>query len=61
MKISKKEKVSACTDCTPSCDPKADAIRCIEAAIKSLAPIAKTDPVANDSIANLAVVMFDLK
>lgn len=60
MKISKKENVSACTD-IPTCDPKADAIRCIEAAIRSLASIAKTDPVANDSIANLAVVLFDLK
>ena len=42
-------------------DPKACALEHIMEAIKSLTKIAKTDAVAKDSIANLAVVMFDLQ
>lgn len=37
------------------------AIDLISAAIESLAEIAKDDEVAKDSIANLGVVLFDLK
>lgn len=46
---------------TPCIDPKACAISHIMEAIKSLTKISKTDPIAKDSIANLAVVMFDLQ
>ena len=45
----------------PCIDPKACALDHIMEAIKSLTKIAKTDSVAKDSIANLAVVMFDLQ
>ena len=45
----------------PCIDPKACALEHIMEAIKSLTKIAKTDSVAKDSIANLAVVMFDLQ
>ena len=45
----------------PCIDPKACALEHIMEAIKSLTKIAKTDAVAKDSIANLAVVMFDLQ
>ena len=38
-----------------------DAINLISAAIESLAEIAKDDQIAKDSIANLGVVMLDLK
>lgn len=37
------------------------AIELIQAAIESLAEIAKDDEIAKDSIANLGVVMLDLK
>lgn len=39
----------------------ADAVSLISAAIESLAEIAKDDQIAKDSIANLGVVMLDLK
>lgn len=39
----------------------ANAINLISAAIESLAEIAKDDQIAKDSIANLGVVMLDLK
>lgn len=39
----------------------ANAINLISAAIESLAEIAKDDAIAKDSIANLGVVMLDLK
>lgn len=39
----------------------ANAISFISAAIESLAEIAKDDQIAKDSIANLGVVMLDLK
>ena len=45
----------------PCIDPKACALEHIMEAIRSLTKIAKTDAVAKDSIANLAVVMFDLQ
>lgn len=38
-----------------------NAIDLIGAAIESLAEVAKDDPIAKDSIANLGVVMLDLK
>lgn len=38
-----------------------NAIQLISAAIESLAEIARDDQIAKDSIANLGVVMFDLK
>ncbi len=38
-----------------------DAINLIGAAIESLAQVAKEDEIAKDSIANLGVVMLDLK
>ena len=43
------------------CDKYAEAICSIQAAIECLACCAKEDPVAKDSIANLSVVLFDLK
>ena len=44
------------------CDCKyQNAIELIGAAIESLAEVAKDDPIAKDSIANLGVVMLDLK
>ena len=39
----------------------ANAIELISAAIESLAEIARDDQIAKDSIANLGVVMLDLK
>jgi len=42
-------------------DPKACAEQHIMAAIKCLSPLAKTDEVARECIANLAVIAFDLK
>lgn len=44
-----------------SADPRTTAISCIEGAISALTAIAQNDPVVKDSIANLAVVMMDLK
>lgn len=45
-----------------TCDCKyANAIELISAAIESLAEIARDDEIAKDSIANLGVVMLDLK
>lgn len=38
-----------------------NAIDLISAAIEALAEVAKDDPIAKDSIANLGVVMLDLK
>lgn len=38
-----------------------DALDCIKSAIDSLSKDAKTDVVARESIANLSVVLFDLK
>ena len=48
-------------DAVPGVDPKACAREHIMEAIKCLSKIAQTDPVAKDSIANLAVVSFDLQ
>lgn len=49
--------------CEPECVvcKYEDAINLIGAAIESLAQIAKDDEIAKDSIANLGVVMLDLK
>lgn len=45
-----------------TCDCKyARSLELISAAIESLAEIAKDDQIAKDSIANLGVVMLDLK
>ena len=38
-----------------------EALDCIKSAIDSLSKTAKTDIVARESIANLSVVLFDLK
>lgn len=46
---------------TPIIDYKACAIEHIMEAIKCLSNIADTDETAKDSIANLAVITFDLK
>lgn len=47
-------------ECTGCC--KYDvAIASIKTAIESLATIAREDPIAKDSIANLGVVLLDLK
>lgn len=44
----------------PAC-PYQEAIDCILCAINSLGAIAKEDELARESIANLSVVLFDLK
>lgn len=49
-----------CCSAEPSCKYQC-AIDFISNAIESLAEIAKDDPIAKDSIANLGVVLFDLK
>ena len=77
MKITKKKPVTACNDVInqalvieeadipveveiPVCKYQ-NAVDLISAAIESLAEIAKEDEIAKDSIANLGVVMLDLK
>lgn len=46
----------------PECACKyATALEYLSAAIENLAEIAKDDPIAKDSIANIGVVMLDLK
>ena len=75
MKISKKQSVNSNTEIAvveqsadiptiteeiPCCKYD-NAINLISAAIESLAAIARDDEVAKDSIANLGVVLFDLK
>ena len=56
-----KAPVKACDDLmVPVC--KYDSAICfIQSAIESLAEVAKDDQIAKDSIANLGVVMLDLK
>lgn len=76
MKIKKNSSVKASsevldqpitTDCidevctTAECCKYEAALNLISAAIESLAEIAKDDQIAKDSIANLGVVMLDLK
>lgn len=73
MKITKKRPIKGNTDpineaiiiqeLAPPCQPCKydDAIQLISAAVESLAEIAKDDELAKDSIANLGVVMLDLK
>ena len=70
MKIKKNTNVTACDAIAPASEPilgdgnccKYDsAIALIGSAIEALAAIAKDDQVAKDSIANLGVVMLDLK
>ena len=41
--------------------PYQEAIDCIHCAIEALGAVAKEDPLARESIANLSVVLFDLK
>lgn len=67
MKITKKKPIKACDAplviqevCEPECKYSC-AIELISEAIESLAEVAKDDPIAKDSIANLGVVMLDLK
>lgn len=47
--------------CAESCCKYQAALDLISAAIESLAEVAKDDEIAKDSIANLGVVMLDLK
>lgn len=63
MKISKKQSVNSCINIEQpaSCCKYQAAVELISAAIESLAEVAKDDPIAKDSIANLGVVMLDLK
>lgn len=60
MKISRK--ITAC-DMLPSVEdcPVCQAIDCIKQAIECLAKVAESNDVAKESIANLAVVVFDLQ
>lgn len=51
----------ATTDTVVSENPYQPAIEQIISAIDSLGPFAKTDSLARESIANLSVVLFDLK
>lgn len=68
MKIKKKTAVNSCIDVLPA-EPTVAVAECkygaalslIQGAIEALAEIAKDDPIAKDSIANLGVVMLDLK
>lgn len=56
------EEVSPVESVAPICDCKyQNAIDLISAAIESLAEVAKEDTIAKDSIANLGVVLLDLK
>ena len=73
MKITKKQAVKAneqleCVECPDIVEVNPigqckyqSAIDLIQGAIEALAVIAKDDVVAKDSIANLGVVLFDLK
>ena len=68
MKITKKQPVKASEELmvveevpAVECCKYAAAIDLISAAIESLAEIARDDEIAKDSIANLGVVMLDLK
>ena len=75
MKISKKQSVNSNTEIAvveqplPAAPAAPEVLTCkydnainlISAAIESLSAIAKDDEVAKDSIANLGVVLFDLK
>ena len=72
MKITKKQPIKACNspineallveEVAPITTCKyQNAIDLIGAAIESLAEIARDDEIAKDSIANLGVVMLDLK
>ena len=55
-----KSTIKACDTLVSTC--KYDSAICfIQSAIESLAEIAKDDQIAKDSIANLGVVMLDLK
>ncbi len=64
MKIQKRT-IKACEDVT--CDPVVEtcqyqnAIDSIMCAIECLGAVATNDPIARESIANLSVVLFDLK
>lgn len=69
MKITKKQSVKASEELTSVIEETIQPTECkyqsaidlINAAIESLAEIAKDDVIAKESIANLGVVMFDLK
>lgn len=64
MKISKKS-INACVDVNESivsiANPYEDACGHILSAIECLGQIAENDDKAKDSIANLSVILFDLK
>lgn len=57
----KKSKEIECSEDLISTCPYEDAINLIMGAIESLSVVAKDDPIAKDSIANLGVVVLDLK
>ena len=64
--IKEQSEVKACDNILPtgecvSCCKYDNAINFIQCAIESLAEIAKDDQIAKDSIANLGVVLLDLK
>lgn len=64
MKISKKQNVTANTNlevAAVSTCKYANAIELVSAAIESLAEVARDDELAKDSIANLGVVLLELK
>lgn len=64
MKISKNKKVCAAKETNTVTDVKSkyqDTIDYIKAAIDSLGNIAQDDDLAKDAIANLSVVLLDLK
>lgn len=64
MKISKKcglDKVSGQATAETSVNLYQSAIDHIQEAIESLADSAKNDPIAREAIANLGVVLFELK
>lgn len=56
------EEITPVESVSPICDCKyQNAMDLISAAIESLAEVAKEDAIAKDSIANLGVVLLDLK
>ena len=65
MRIMKKQQIKSQTEVPAAAEIQGckydNAIQLISAAIESLAEIARDDQIAKDSIANLGVVMLDLK
>lgn len=66
MKIQRKSAVKSCEEVAveamiPETCPYTTAIEYIRCAIEDLGAVASTDAIARESIANLSVVLFDLK